>query len=66
MGKTEEALLDVVKNVEVNIDGEQLNSYEQALNDFKALISQGYTRSRGYNLQTIDDGVGIMAFNVEI
>ena len=66
MCKTEKALLDAVKSVEVNIDREQLNSYEQALNDFKALISQGYTKSRGYNLQTIDDSVGIVAFNAGI
>lgn len=66
MSKTEEALLDVVKNIEVNVDREQLNSYERALTDFKALISQGYTKSRGYNLQTIDDCVGIVAFNAKI
>lgn len=67
MGKIEKALLEVVKNCEnISNDNGLLNSYEQALDDFKTLINQGYTKSRGYNLQSIDENSGTMTFYTEI
>lgn len=67
MGKTEKALLEVVKNGDtVCPDKEQLDSYVNALNDFNALIDQGYTKSRGYNLQTVEEQRFAIAFNVGI
>ncbi len=67
MGKTDKALLEVVKNGDtVCPDKEQLDSYVNALNDFNALIDQGYTKSRGYNLQTVEEQRFAIAFNVGI
>ncbi len=67
MGKTEKALLEVVKNGDtVCPDKEQLDSHVNALNDFNALIDQGYTKSRGYNLQTVEEQRFAIAFNVGI
>ena len=67
MGKTERALLEVVKNGDtICPDKEQLDSYVNALNDFNALIDQGYTKSRGYNLQTVEEQGFAIAFNVGI
>ena len=67
MGKTEKALLEVVQNGDtVCPDKEQLDSYVNALNDFNALIDQGYTKSRGYNLQTVEEQRFAIAFNVGI
>lgn len=34
---------------------ELMNSYVSALNEFNALIEQGWAKPRGYNLQTIDE-----------
>ena len=34
---------------------ERLDSYVNALNEFNELIEQGWTKPRGYNLQTIDE-----------
>lgn len=65
MGKTEEALLEVMKNSDtICLDKEQLNTYLSALNEFNALIDQGYAKTRGYNLQTIEERGFAMAFNV--
>jgi hypothetical protein len=67
MGKTEKALLEVMKNSDsICPDKEQLDSYVSALNEFNALIDQGYTKSRGYNLQTVEEREFAMAFNVGI
>ena len=67
MGETERALLEVVKNGDtICPDKEQLDSYVNALNDFNALIDQGYTKSRGYNLQTVEEQGFAIAFNVGI
>ena len=67
MGKTEKALLEVVKNSDtICPDKEQLDSYVNALNDFNTLIDQGYTKSRGYNLQTVEEQGFAIAFNIGI
>ena len=67
MGKTEKALLEVMKNYDtICPDKEQLDLYVSALNDFNALIDQGYTKSRGYNLQTVDEQGFTIAFNTEV
>jgi len=67
MGKTEKDLLEVVKNGDtICSDKEQLDSYVDALNEFNALIDQGYTKSRGYNLQTVEEQGFALAFNVEV
>jgi hypothetical protein len=34
---------------------ECMDSYVNALNEFNALIEQGWAKPRGYNLQTIDE-----------
>jgi len=67
MGKTEKALLEVMKNSDtICPNKEQLDSYVSALNEFNALINQGYTKSRGYNLQTVEERGFAMAFNVGV
>ena len=67
MGKTEKALLEVMKNGDtICPDKEQLDAYVNALNEFNALIEQGYIKSRGYNLQTVDERGFTMAFNVGV
>lgn len=65
MGTTEKALLEVMKNGDtICPNKEQLDSYVSALDEFNALIDQGYTKSRGYNLQTVEERRFTMAFNV--
>lgn len=67
MGKTERALLEVMKKGDtICPNKEQLDSYVSALNEFNALIGQGYTKSRGYNLQTVEERGFAMAFNVGV
>lgn len=36
-------------------DKDTLDSYVTATNEFYALIERGWTKPRGYNLQTIDE-----------
>ncbi len=67
MGKTEKALLEVMKNGDtICPDKEQLDLYVSALKDFNALIGQGYTKSRGYNLQTLEERGFTMTFNIGV
>lgn len=67
MSKTEKALLEVIENGDtICPDKEQLDAYVSALNEFNALIDQGYIKSRGYNLQTIEERGFTMAFNVGV
>jgi len=67
MGKTEKALLKVMKNGDtICPDKEQLDAYVSALNEFHALIDKGYIKSRGYNLQTVEERGFTMAFNVGV
>lgn len=67
MGKTEEALLEMMKNGDaICLDKEQLDSYVNALNEFNELINQGYAKSRGYNLQTVEERGFAMEFNIGI
>ncbi len=56
MGKTEEALQKIVKEGDsIFPDNEQLESFENALNEYHSLISLGITKPRGYTLQTIEE-----------
>ena len=65
MSKTEKEILDIMNNSDVICtDKEQLDSYEKALESFNELINRGLVKSRGYNLQTIEDFGGSLAFNV--
>lgn len=45
-------------------DKEQLDSFEKAMATFDDLISRGLAKSRGYNLQTIEDYGNSLMFNV--
>lgn len=36
-------------------DKDTIKEYEKSVKDFEQLINRGITKSRGYNLQTIDD-----------
>lgn len=66
MGKTEEALLEVMKNSDtICPNKEQMDSYVSALKDFNTLIDKGYTKSRGYNLQTVEEQGFAMVFNAK-
>ncbi len=65
MSKTEKEILDIMNNSDVICTNkEQLDSYEKALESFNELINRGLVKSRGYNLQTIEDFGGSLAFNV--
>ena len=65
MSKTEKEILDIMNNSDVICtDKEQLDSYEKALESFNELNNRGLVKSRGYNLQTIEDFGGSLAFNV--
>ena len=56
MSKTEKEILDIMNNSDVICtDKEQLDSFEKALESFNELINRGLVKSRGYNLQTIED-----------
>lgn len=65
MSKTEKEILDIMNNSDVICtDKEQLDSFEKALESFNELINRGLVKSRGYNLQTIEDYGGSLVFNV--
>lgn len=65
MSKTEKEILDIMNKSDVICtDKEQLDSFEKALESFNELINRGLVKSRGYNLQTIEDFGGSLAFNV--
>ena len=65
MSKTEKEILDIMNNSDVICtDKEQLDSFEKALESFNELINRGLVKSRGYNLQTIEDFGGSLTFNV--
>lgn len=67
MGKTEKALLDVIKNGDtICSDKEQMDAFVSALHEFNSLIDRGYIKSRGYNLQTVEERSFSMAFNVGV
>ena len=65
MSKTEKEILDIMNNSDVICtDKEQLDSFEKALESFNELINRGLVKSRGYNLQTIEDYGNSLTFNV--
>lgn len=65
MSEIERDYLDIMSKSDVICsDKEQLDSFEKALDTFNELIDQGLLKSRGYNLQTIEDYRSTLAFNV--
>ena len=65
MNKSEKEIHKIMKNIDVICpDKKQLASYERALNDFNRLIENGITKSRGYNLQTVEECRFVMDLNV--
>lgn len=65
MSNLERAYLDIMSKSDVICaDKEQLDLYEKALDSFNELISLGLVKSRGYNLQTIEDYGNSLMFNV--
>ena len=65
MSKTEKEIMDIMnKSDAICTDKEQLDSFEKALESFNELINRGLVKSRGYNLQTIEDFGSSLAFNV--
>lgn len=65
MSEIERDYLDIISKSDVICsDKEQLDSFEKALDSFNELIDQGLLKSRGYNLQTIEDYGSSLAFNV--
>lgn len=65
MSKTEKEILDIMNKSDVICtDKEQLDSFEKALESFNELINRGLVKSRGYNLQTIEDYGNSLSFNV--
>lgn len=66
MSNLEKDYLDIMSKSDVICsDKEQLNAYEKALDSFNDLINRGLIKSRGYNLQTIEDYDNVLAFNVK-
>ncbi len=63
MGETEKRITDLMNNVEkLHYDTTTLETFEKSSKEFQNLIEQGLTKSRGYNLQTIEDRM-TFAFN---
>lgn len=52
----EEKINDILENYAFSQnDIDTIKKYEKSIKDFEKLIDRGVIRSRGYNLQTIDD-----------
>ncbi|MBR5604032.1 MAG: hypothetical protein IKW51_07465 [Bacteroidales bacterium] len=52
----EDRIKDVLNNYTFSQqDKDTIKEYEKSVKDFEQLINCGITKSRGYNLQTIDD-----------
>ena len=52
----EDRIKDVLNNYTFSQqDKDTIKEYEKSVKDFEQLINRGITKSRGYNLQTIDD-----------
>ena len=67
MSETEKEILDIMNKSDVICkDKEQFDSFEKALESFNELINRGLVKSRGYNLQTIEDFGNSPAFNVTV
>lgn len=65
MSNLEKDFLEILsKSDDFCSDKKQLDSYEKALDSFNDLINRGLVKSRGYNLQTIEDHRNPLAFNV--
>ena len=51
----EDRIKDVLNNYTFSQqDKDTIKEYEKSVKDFEQLINRGITKSRGYNLQTID------------
>jgi hypothetical protein len=65
MSNLERDFLEIMsQSDDICSDKEQLNSFEEAMATFDDLISRGLAKSRGYNLQTIEDYGNTLMFNV--
>lgn len=52
----EDRIKDVLNNYTFSQqDKDTIKEYEKSVKDFEQLINRGIIKSRGYNLQTIDD-----------
>lgn len=52
----EDKINDVLENYKFSQnDVETIKRYEKSVEDFEKMIDRGMARSRGYNLQTIED-----------
>ncbi|MBR4156809.1 MAG: hypothetical protein IKU01_08990 [Bacteroidales bacterium] len=52
----EDRIKDVLNNYAFSQhDKDTIKEYEKSVEDFEQLINRGITKSRGYNLQTIDE-----------
>lgn len=52
----EDRIKDILNNYTFSQqDKDTIKEYEKSVKDFEQLINRGITKSRGYNLQTIDD-----------
>ena len=66
----EDRIKDVLNNYTFSQqDKDTIKEYEKSVKDFEQLINRGITKSRGYNLQTIDDASDSMqkyTINIQI
>lgn len=52
----EDRIKDILNNYTFSQqDKDTIKEYEKSVKDFEQLINRGIAKSRGYNLQTIDD-----------
>lgn len=66
MGKTEKEIRDLINNInDICRDMNSLEEFEKSAKEFQNLIDSGLAKSRGYNLQTVEDSPAhMLAFNV--
>ncbi len=65
MSNIEKSIIEITSQSEKLFpDKRQLDSFEEALKTFNDLINQGLIKPRGYNLQTIEDSMSSIGFNV--
>jgi hypothetical protein len=65
MSNIEREILEIMsKSDAICTNKEQLDTFEKAMESFNDLISRGLVKSRGYNLQTIEDYGSTLMFNV--
>lgn len=65
MGKIEKEYRDLIANENeiIGVDLSSLEELEKSMNDYHSMVNNGITKSRGYNLLTIDCSIPIFEFN---